>query len=288
MIEVESPVSDVAPDENATELVERDGLGSSFVAAVQFLTRIPIATGMRTSPTAFQQSLVFFPVVGALIGICTAVCIGLGGLVWPTWLAVFVALAVEARLTGAIHEDAVADFCDAFGGGWSREEVLTILKDSRIGTYGALGLFLAVAIRASATIAIVAAQGITNPWIWGSAIVASAMLGRWVMVLAMFCLPPVPRRESLARDISRGVSVRDLLVSGFAGIPFAVSFAYCLPWNCLVAILLVTLAVWRFHVRVKQKIGGTTGDCLGFIGYVAQLLVLLAAAMKFEWWGSLS
>src|SRR5687767_10570761 len=146
MNKLDGVVSDVSPQHVGADLLQHASLWESFIAAVQFLTRLPLATDSPVTPKALQRSPIFFPLVGAFIGLFTASVVGVACLVWPIWIAVLLALAIELRLTGAIHEDGVADFCDAFGGGWSREEILLILKDSRIGTYGALGIFVAIAL----------------------------------------------------------------------------------------------------------------------------------------------
>ena len=115
----------------------------AFITAIQFLTRVPIS-----SRAADAQSLRdcprYFPLVGGMISVITVGLIWSTSLVWLIWLAVMVSLTLELRLTGAMHEDAVADCCDAFGGGWTRERVLEIMKDSRLGTYGVLGLVSAI------------------------------------------------------------------------------------------------------------------------------------------------
>ncbi len=118
----------------------------ALITAIQFLTQVPMR---RSAPSAaaLRTAPLYFPLVGLLIGGFTAGLLGLSMLWWPIALAVIVALAAEAILTGALHEDALADYCDAFGGGWTRERILDILKDSRIGTYGTLGLGFGVTLR---------------------------------------------------------------------------------------------------------------------------------------------
>ncbi len=254
------------------------GQWAAFVAAVQFLTRVPLSPAAPTSVAALRTAPLYFPLVGALIGTFTAVIAGAGCLVWPVWLAVIAALAVEARLTGALHEDAVADFCDAFGGGRTRDEVLTILKDSRIGAYGALGLFLAVALRAAAMIAVIERRGLSDWPAWGSAIVASCAIGRWVIVVAMAGLPPVAGRSSLANAVGGRLSLKQVILSGLGAVPPAVGFAGFMPFQSLTAIVLVAAAVWWILYGIRRRLGGLTGDCLGCIAYATQVLVLLAAA----------
>ena len=254
---------------------------AAFVAAVQLLTRVPLRIAASPSARAFRTAPVYFPLVGALVGTFTAAAAGVGCLVWPVWLAVVAALACEVRLTGAFHEDGVADFCDAFGGGRNRDEVLTILKDSRIGTYGALGLFLAVALRASAMVAIIQQCGLAD-WInWGSAIVTSAAIGRWAIIAALARLDPVAGRSSLANEFGGRLSRQQVIAGGLIAAPPAILFAWHMPLQALAAAGLVFAPLWWCLRGIRRRVGGLTGDCLGFIGYISQVLVLLAAAARF-------
>jgi adenosylcobinamide-GDP ribazoletransferase len=286
MSQLDNLIPDASQQHLAADLVEDASLWESFIAAVQFLTRLPLATKTPVTSGALQRSPRFFPLVGAFIGLFTATVIGFASSVWPIWIAVLVALAIELRLTGAMHEDGVADFCDAFGGGWTREETLLILKDSRIGTYGALGLLLAVVLRAATTIEIVSRFAAASPLIWGSALIASSVIGRWVTVFGMFWVLPIPQRESLSRDIGGRLRTTDLLLASLTGMPFVVCFAYFQPMQCLAAFILVVPSVAWFLFRVKRRLGGITGDCLGCIGYVSQVLVLLAVAMEIDFWSN--
>lgn len=258
------------------------GRWAAFVTAVRFLTRVPLSTGGCVSAATLAGCPVYFPVVGVLIGVFTSCVLGVACLFWPVWLAVIGALAAEALLTGAFHEDAAADFCDAFGGGWTREDTLTILKDSRLGTYGALGLGLGVALRAGAMIEIIHRQGLENWLVWGSALVASSAVGRWVIVLVMVRVPPVPRRESLSRDTGSQLNRWNLLAATLWTLPAAVWLAVQLPQHAALAVTLLVPTIFGFMRWVDRRLGGITGDCLGCIGFVAQLLVLLAAAARWQ------
>jgi adenosylcobinamide-GDP ribazoletransferase len=257
------------------------GQWAAFVAAMQFLTRVPLSPAASTPVVTLRTAPLYFPLVGALIGTFTVVIAGAGCLVWPVWLAVIVALAAEARLTGALHEDSVADFCDAFGGGRTRDEVLTILKDSRIGAYGALGLLLAVTIRAAAMVAVMVKCGLTDWPTWGSAIVASSAIGRLAIVVAMACLPPIAGRSSLANEVGGRLSLKQVILSGLGAAPPAFLFARLMPLQFLGTFPLVAVALWWILRGIRRQLGGLTGDCLGCIAYIAQVLVLLAAAARF-------
>jgi adenosylcobinamide-GDP ribazoletransferase len=255
------------------------GYGGALIAAIQFLTRVPISSSVCTAES-LRRAPLFFPFVGMLIGGFTGGLLWLTGLIWPVWLAVILALAAELWLTGALHEDGLADFCDGFGGGRDREKILVILKDSRIGTYGMLGLWFAVALRIGSVGTVVAEFG-HQRWIyWAAALVASAAVGRWMMVLAMVLVAPVAERESLARDVAGGVSWRDFALSGLGAAPAITLYAYLMPMHALLGAALIAAALMILLSLIRRKLGGITGDCLGCIGYVTQVLLLLGATAR--------
>jgi adenosylcobinamide-GDP ribazoletransferase len=248
---------------------------NAAVTAVQFLTRVPIPGGMnRPNPdlTLLKASVVYFPLVGGLIGLATGSVLWVGLQVWPAIVAVVLALIFEALLTGAFHEDAVADCCDAFGGGWTREDVLRIMKDSRVGSYGSLGLLLAVALRAA---------GLFNlkPEYLIAATAGSAALGRWAILILMCAVPPIPNREGLSKDVGEQTGLRELLISSGIVLPFTVGLAWLLPGQLAIGCLLMVLLVLVWGWYVKRRIGGITGDCLGCGCYMAQCVILAAAVL---------
>src|SRR5262249_55247650 len=210
--------------------------------AVRFLTRLPVPDRFfppDADPAAvLRASVVYFPLVGSLVGLTTAGVIVGAGLLWPAWLAVPLGLAFEALLTGAFHEDAVADFCDAFGGGRTREDVLRILDDSRVGSFGALGLTLALLLRAGAIMEI-------PPPLRFPAVVASATLGRWLVLPVVAWLPAVRDRPSLASDVGRRVGLIQVAVGTLLAGPGVVGLAVTSPVRLLVTLpVLVVALVW--------------------------------------------
>jgi adenosylcobinamide-GDP ribazoletransferase len=253
---------------------------SAFAAALQFLTRVPLTSQRPVSAASLGRAPVYFPLVGTMIGAVAAAALGAACLAWPVALAVVVAVAVESWLTGALHEDGVADFCDAMGGGWSRERTLEILRDSRIGTYGALGLGLALALRIGALIVLIDRVGVGQWLAWSAALVAGAALGRWMIVLVMVWVPPVADRESLTRDMGRAVGVRGLIAATLWALPAALWFALQMPLRAALAAALLAAVVVVFVRLIRRRLGGVTGDCLGCLSYLAQVVVLLAAAAR--------
>lgn len=256
----------------------------AFLAAIGFLTRIPLPRGVTSrGRETLHASVAYFPLAGALIGSVTAALAAGFYLFWPAWLAVVLALTAEARLTGAFHEDAVADFFDAFGGGWNRDDIRRILKDSRIGSYGVVALVLSLFLRAGSMAILVQRFGHERWYIWAAVLVAGGAIGRLVIVIVMSLSPPAPDRESLSRDIGSRATASQVLLAALFTLPAAGAFAVLQPASFAIAMLMLVLAIGYFVWYVKRRLGGMTGDCLGCICYISQVIVLLAAVADTGW-----
>ncbi len=239
-----------------------------MVAAATLLTRLPVARWVGTRPWPDEASCVWaFPVVGALVGGAGGAVVELarrGGL--PPGLAAILAVAAMLLLTGALHEDGLADTADGFGGGATAARKLEIMRDSRIGSYGALALIVAVALRATSLAAL-------PPGAAFAALVAAGGLGRGAMVVVLGLLKPA-RRDGTAASLQRvrpGVRI--------AGLGFAVIAALLLPFA--VALLCVAGAAGTgagVAVLARRQVGGYTGDVLGASGVVAECAVLCLCA----------
>jgi adenosylcobinamide-GDP ribazoletransferase len=246
--------------------------------ALQFLTRMPVPGVGRLSEETVRiglgRAVAWFPLIGAMVGATTAGTVLLTERVWPRLVAVILALIVEALITGAFHEDAVADFCDGVGGGRSPDHVRQIMKDSRVGSYGALGLALAVSLRGALMYAL--ADFLTLP-----AIVAAATLGRLTAVAVMATTPPAPvTHTGLASTLDPGIRTRDVALAFVVALPGLLPFSLAAPLHMLCAVLATALFVFWFRPLVMRRVGGTTGDCLGFAVYTTQILLLLAATAR--------
>jgi len=248
----------------------------AFWAAVQFLTsvRVPARFLATTDDEGARLRLatIYFPLVGSLVGLTTSTIVWLTSHVWPVWLAVLFGLAAEAVLTGALHEDALADCCDALGGGWTRADVLRILDDSRLGSYGVLGLIVAFLLRAGAIASLDA--DLLLP-----AVVASATLGRWAMVLAMAWLAPVPERPSLAQQVGRQTFRVHVLRGALMALTGSIPLAILLPARFALSIALILAGTAWFLSYLRRRLGGITGDAVGAVCYVSQIVVLLCASL---------
>jgi adenosylcobinamide-GDP ribazoletransferase len=254
----------------------------AFSASVQFLTRIPVRLSIGADePERLQSTLVrstiYFPLVGGLITGATAIVISLVIRVLSVELAVVLALAFEAMLTGAFHEDALADTCDALGGGWTREKVLEILKDSRLGTFGTLGLGLGVACRFFALVALT-----QESWLWYgvASLIASGAIGRWCMLWLMHMVPPIADRKTMVSDVSDSKTGQAIFYSAWIGLPAVLPWLWLDPWGVLIALMASGAVLVVYRWKIMQRVGGSTGDLIGCSGYLAQLMVLIVAAAR--------
>jgi adenosylcobinamide-GDP ribazoletransferase len=248
----------------------RPGFVAGFATAVAFFTQVPVAAS-PDSAAQLADSAWAFPLVGAGIGAVAAFAflvaqlIGLGD--WPSAL---LALLAGLLLTGALHEDGLADTVDGLAGGHDRERKLAIMRDPRHGTFGVLAIVLAVTLRAAAL-----AQ-IGEAVYAGLALVAAHAASRALLPAAMWAVPPA-RTEGLGAEAGRP---RPLAVVAAAAIAVAISLAALGPLRGVVALGLAWAALFAAARLAGRQIGGYTGDVLGALQQIAEIVILLAAAAR--------
>ncbi len=247
-----------------------------FLAAVAFLTRLPVALHFEFGPKEVARSARWFPLVGALLG---AVSVGGVYLLYPLFPSLIVAIlltGIDALLTGAMHFDGLADTADGFGGGATRDDVLRIMRDHAIGSYGGVALVLVAALK----IATIAALIDGNRAI--AALMLAPVLGRWSAVL-LSATQPYARPVEDGQKISAGAPTRfiartELILATVTAL--AIVFAMD-PWRGSAAFLLTGLASAGWAWKCRRRIGGITGDTLGTGIELSECLVLLLFAARF-------
>ena len=240
----------------------------SFALALQFLTRLPINVGDRYSPELFARSVRFYPLAGALIGLIAAALYALLSLFLPHAVAVLCALIGLVAVTGAFHEDGLADTFDGLGGGADVSSKLRIMRDSRLGTYGTIALVSALALRGALLLAL---PEELLPW----ALILGQSLSRLSSVLVISGSTYV-RDEGAAKPVAQTVdsgAMTFVLVSGGA-LLLAASLAVPLPLLCAA---LVGLAMGHGVLRwwTQRHLAGYTGDTLGAIQQSSDIGFLL-------------
>jgi adenosylcobinamide-GDP ribazoletransferase len=232
--------------------------------ALAFLTRLPVRAEPPWREADLAAAVAWFPVVGALIGLAGAIAYALAAwLGLPPWPAAVVALATAIWLSGALHEDGLADVADGFGGGGTREAKVAIMRDSRIGSYGALALVLAVLARAGAIAAL------AEPAAVAAALVAAGAASRAALPAVMAALPQA-RPEGLAASAGRPHPWRAAAALLIAALIALVMLGGTAP-AALAAGALAALAV---ALLARRQIGGYTGDVLGAVQQLTEIGVL--------------
>ena len=237
----------------------------SLLAAIQFLTRIPIR--LRREPNV-AASVVWFPVVGALVG---AVVGGFAAGLWylvPPIVAAAVAVAVGVLITGAFHEDGLADVADAFAGGTTIERRLEILKDSRHGSYGVAALCSSIVIR------IVCLGSFPGPRTIFLSAVAAHAVARGAAV-GLMGVAPLATHRGLGADYGQSTTRGKAIAGALLGLVLAVIVVgwWAAP---LAAVVIVTIVAVRW--LSLRKIGGISGDVLGTCEQITECLCLVVLA----------
>jgi adenosylcobinamide-GDP ribazoletransferase len=253
-----------------------------FLTAVMFLTRLPCPAWVGHEAEYLARSTIWFPVIGVMVGLFGAAAYAAAALLWPPLVAAALATVATVWLTGAFHEDALADACDGFGGGWGKDQILQIMKDSRVGSYGVVGLALVLVAKLGALVAIAGIGPAADPGAVervARALVAAHVLGRWSSLPLIWRLEYVRETGSKSKPFAASVTPARLAV-GTALMLAAVALALA-PFGAartaavLGAALGVTLLAGRYFRRV---LGGITGDCLGAANQAVELATYLALA----------
>lgn len=235
--------------------------------ALSFLTRFPVR-GDDLADTSVGRAARGFPVAGVAVGIAGCAALALAhAFALPMTVAALLAVGATIFTTGGLHEDGLADLADGFGGGSDRDSVLAIMRDSRIGTFGVLALLLSVGLRvaALADIASVASAALI--------LIAAAAGSRAVLPVVLYRLSPA-RSDGLG--LMAGQPSKRQVIDG-ASLGAALILVGLGPISGILAIAGMTLTTAYLSSLAERRIGGQTGDVLGAIQQVAEVVILLAA-----------
>lgn len=241
----------------------------AFLIAIQFFTRIPVR--FRAFETdELNLAVPYFPLIGILVGLVAAAVYSLLNQALPLSLAVLISMIATLLLTGAFHEDGLADMADGFGGGWEKSQVLSIMVDSRLGSYGAIALMMALLIKHQSL------SALSHAFIPVS-LIAGHALSRLFAVMTMHQLEYV-KATGKSKPLATKVTQTQLIIA----LAFGFTPLFFLPVYCWLG-LLPCWMVWRWLMRLMQrKIGGYTGDCLGGVQQVTEITFYIGIIACFE------
>jgi adenosylcobinamide-GDP ribazoletransferase len=242
-----------------------------FLGAVVFLTRIPVGNLYIFRAEELPRSTVYFPVVGSLIGLLAGAVLFFAQLIFPAIVAVLLCMLTTVSVTGALHEDGLADAVDGFAGGSSPGERLEIMKGSTVGGYGVVALWFSLTAKLL-LLGSLLEKGTTVAF---SALIVANGLGRAGTVALLFACPYAREGESKASPFANNVTLAEFALSLL--LPVFLAFLL-LGRDALTCLCGAAAAVWAAGVFSQKMIGGITGDCLGATNQLIELLCYLVLA----------
>ena len=243
----------------------------AFFGAVRFFTRLPVPAWVGHSQEALDRAARYFPLVGILVGALGGLTFLLAALVLPVSIALLFSMAATLLVTGAFHEDGLADAVDGFGGGWTRERTLEIMKDSRIGSYGAIALVLLLLAKFMALVEL-------DMLLIAPALIAGHALSRLCATSVMHFLD-YARDEGKAKPLATRISLGELAVAGFFGL---IALVLLPPLSVITGVLLAAAATAYLTRKFHRRLGGYTGDCLGATQQLAEVAFYLGLLCRFS------
>jgi len=238
-----------------------------FFTALMFFTRIPCPKWVNHDSEYLQKSSKYFSLVGCIIGAIGALVFYGASFVFPVSIAVLLSMAATVYSTGAFHEDGFADVCDGLGGGWTKEKILLIMKDSRLGTYGVIGLVILLGIKFSALTEI-AIESI--PLV----IISGHSLSRFMATTLIYTHDYVrDTADSKARSAAKGMTLGMLIWSGVFGVLPLLLFQS--PWVFIVLVPMYLSKVF-LGLKFRKLLGGQTGDCAGAVQQLSEVVFYLS------------
>ncbi len=249
----------------------------NFLLALEFFTRIPVPSFKDFKEEDLNHSAKYFPLVGIIVGSLGAIAFVLATYIFPINIAILISMAATIYVTGAFHEDGLADSADALGGGWEREQMLTIMQDSRLGTFGVTALFFILFTKYQALSALPVAFVV-------SGLILAHALSRLSVLYVMASLT-YAKPSGKAKPLATEVPASDLLVATLFGLlPLLLLGGYFSVWEdsmsnllllALSCLLPVCLVWFWWRRKIMRWIGGYTGDCLGAMQQMTELAFYL-------------
>ena len=237
-----------------------------FFTALMFYTRIPVPKNIDHSPEYLNRSTKYFPVIGWIVGGVAGGVFYLSYMILPKPVSVILSMISGILITGAFHEDGFADFCDGFGGGWTKEKILEIMKDSRIGTYGTAGLVLILLLKFALLDAI-------DIYVLPLVLIAAHSLSRFIAASFVYTHEYARDDEkSKIKPIAKKISLFDLIIAGIFGILPLIFLQNVFYFLIIVPVLITKYFLGRYF---NKWLSGYTGDCLGAAQQITEIIFYL-------------
>jgi adenosylcobinamide-GDP ribazoletransferase len=244
-----------------------------FLGALVFMTRIPVGNQYVFCSKDLPRSAVYFPIVGLLIGLLGGLVLFCAALFFPAMVAVLFCMAATVAVTGALHEDGLADAIDGLLGGDEPQRRLEIMRDSRLGTYGAVVLWF------SLTAKLLALTALLEKSVYGTlcALIVAHGLGRAATVTLLFSHSYVRNDHSKSSPFGNVITLKEVALACIC--PILLSFLL-LGHKSVLILMVAATGTWAAGTFFQKKIGGITGDCLGAANQLVELTCYLSLVVR--------
>ncbi len=237
-----------------------------FFTALMFYTRIPCPKWINHHQDDLNKATRYFPLIGYIVAIVSGITLYLSLLIFSMQISVLLSMIAGILTTGAFHEDGFADVCDGFGGGWTKEKILLIMKDSRLGTFGVIGIIFVLLMKYLCLTHILSIEE-GNIYL---VILTAHSISRLSAVVMKMSLKYVREDEhSKAKPIAKETTVKDFVIACFFGIAPCFLLGNYFVFLTLIPILLCIAYLKNYFYK---WIGGYTGDCLGAVQQLTELV----------------
>lgn len=245
-----------------------------WLLALSFFTRIPVKLSSEINEEMLHKASRYFALVGTLIGCLLTAVFYLTQLFLPFTIAIIITIAVNLLLTGAFHEDGWADVWDGFGGGWEVEQKLAIMKDSRLGTYGAAALFIVLFLKYESMLVLT-----SNVFLFITVMVLANTLSRALATSLIFSMPYVSEDAlSKVKPVVKNLSKNSLLIlltTSFIVLLLSVALSPLTLLQAVYILLVLLLTRALLIAWFNKQLSGYTGDCLGAAQVASEIIIYL-------------
>ena len=245
-----------------------------FFTAVMFYTRIPCPKNITHNPDYLNRATRYFPLIGWIVGAISGLIFYGFSQILPVSISVILSMITSIFVTGAFHEDGFADVCDGFGGGWTKEKILKIMKDSAIGAYGAIGILFLLLLKYVTLVEVLTPQNNLIHILF--LFITAHAISRWAAATIIFTHDYVREDElSKSKPIAKAFTWKEVVGSAFWGL---LPLVYWMSMNYKIVFILLPVFTFRWYLAryFKKWIGGYTGDCLGATQQVGELVFYIS------------
>ena len=239
--------------------------------ALGFLTVFPVRLAESPQPGDMGRAAAWFPWIGLLIGALVWLAKYSLDKLFSALVSAGLCVALWAILTGGLHLDGLADCCDGLLNASTPERRLEIMRDSRLGSFGAIGLILFLILKTAALASLPAFPQ-------GLAVLLSAVVGRWLILWA--ARQPLARPGGLGADFALGLEKRTIILAAILPAVLTLILTFLSGWRTLIAVALAHLAAWGIFRAARARLGGVTGDVYGLTVEISELVILLGYAAR--------